>query len=101
MTAEGVKSVYGPLRRFKRGSDRGMSEKGQCEKETERDTKKLLTWFIELEKVEREMKQRDYLVSKIFLAQAKRIDKQEQRLILLEKRVYNHRSSPTNVTNHC
>jgi len=87
-----VETLYGPLRRSKRKGDRGMSEKGECVKDTERDTKKLLTWFIELEKMEREMKQRDYLVSKIFLAQAERIDKQERRLILVEN--WGYKSDP-------
>jgi hypothetical protein len=65
-----------------------MSEKGQCEKETESELKKYMTWHINFDRWSRETAQKDQLLSQILLELAKRIDKQERRLILLENWAY-------------
>jgi uncharacterized protein YaaW (UPF0174 family) len=88
LTGKRVKTLYGPLRRFERESDRGMSEKGQCEKETESKLKKYVQWRISFKEWSQEMVIKDQLLSHILLEQAKRIDKQEERLILLENWAY-------------
>jgi len=89
-----VEPVYGPLRRFNKESDREMSEQGQCEKETESKLKKFIAWHIGFEEWAKEMGQKDQMLAHIVLELAKRIDTQEQRLILLENRVYKGDSSP-------
>lgn len=65
-----------------------MSEKGQCEKETESKLKKFMRWHVEFDRWSRERAQKDQLLSQILLEYAKRIDKQEQRLILVEDFMY-------------
>lgn len=65
-----------------------MNEKGQCEKETQNKLNKYAAWHIAFEKWSREMVQKDQLLSQILLEFAKRIDKQERRLILVENWAY-------------
>lgn len=83
-----VKVAYGAVRRFERESDRSMSEKGQCEKEIESKVNRYNIWHVEFEKWSREMVRKDQLLSYILLELAKRIDTQEQRLILVENWAY-------------
>ena len=65
-----------------------MPEKGQCEKETESKLKKFIAWHIGFEEWAKEMGQKDQMLAHILLELAKRLDKQERRLILVEDRLY-------------
>lgn len=83
-----VKVAYGGLRRFEKERETDMSEQGQCEKETESKLKKFIAWHIGFEEWAKEMGQKDQMLAQILLELAKRIDKQERRLILLENWAY-------------
>lgn len=61
-----------------------MGEQGQCERETESKLKKFIAWHIGFEEWAKEMGQKDQMLAHVLLELAKRIDTQEQRLILLE-----------------
>lgn len=65
-----------------------MSEQGQCEQETFHKISKYNRYQTAFKDLEREFREKDQLLSQILLELAKRIDTQEQRLILLEDRVY-------------
>jgi len=63
-------------------------EKGQCERETERKLKKFITMHIAFDKLQREEDQKNQLLCQILLELAKRLDKEERRLILVENWTY-------------
>jgi hypothetical protein len=87
-TGKRVKTLYGPHRRFERESEAGMSEQGQCERETFHKIAKYNRYQIALRDLQREMQEKDQILCQILLELAKRIDTQEQRLILLENWSY-------------
>jgi len=89
-----VEPVYGPLRRFNKESDREMSPEGQCALETGKKIDKYGKFVIELRSLAYAFASDHLLLTQILSEHAKRIDTQEQRLILLENRVYKGDSSP-------